>query len=109
MDNKAVIQSRLSPDLSVADLAVPEELAVFNFDEEIVDREIMELCMKKATIEDVASIERGRGKRQVCSGYDWPGASGKGDRKIFPGNGSRWYARPYRWTIRRQTSDDLFA
>ena len=59
MDNKAVIQSRLSPDLSVADLAVPEELAVFNFDEEIVDREIMELCMKKATIEDVASIERG--------------------------------------------------
>ena len=33
MDNKAVIQSRLSPDLSVADLAVPEELAVFNFDE----------------------------------------------------------------------------
>ena len=58
MDNKAVIQSRLSPDLSVADLAVPEELAVFNFDEEIVDREIMELCMKKATIEGRRSMKK---------------------------------------------------
>lgn len=59
MGEQVIIRSKLSPDLSLAELTVPEELTEYNFDEEAVDREIMELRMKNAAIVEAASIQGG--------------------------------------------------
>lgn len=59
MDESKMIHSRLEPDLSIEDLAVPEELTEYSFDGECVEREIQEYRLKNASIEAADTIESG--------------------------------------------------
>lgn len=51
MDESRMIRSRVKPDISISDLTVPAELAVYSFDTDCVEREINEYCLKNASIE----------------------------------------------------------
>ena len=42
MDESRMIRSRVKPDISISDLTVPAELAVYSFDTDCVEREINE-------------------------------------------------------------------
>lgn len=46
MDESRMIRSRVKPDISISDLTVPAELAVYSFDTDCVEREINEYCLK---------------------------------------------------------------
>lgn len=59
MDESKMIHSRLEPDLSIEDLAVPEELTEYSFDSECVEREIQEYRLKNASIEAADTIRSG--------------------------------------------------
>jgi FKBP-type peptidyl-prolyl cis-trans isomerase (trigger factor) len=59
MDESKMIRSRVEPDLSIEDLAVPEELAVYSFDSECVEREIRDYRLKNASMEPGDEIKAG--------------------------------------------------
>lgn len=59
MGESKMIQSRVEPDLSIEDLAVPEELAVYSFDSECVEREIRDYRQKNASMEPGDEIKAG--------------------------------------------------
>lgn len=59
MDESRMIRSRVKPDISISDLTVPAELAVYSFDTDCVEREINEYCLKNASIEAKNEVESG--------------------------------------------------
>lgn len=59
MDESRMIRSRVKPDISISDLTVLAELAVYSFDTDCVEREINEYCLKNASIEAKNEVESG--------------------------------------------------
>lgn len=73
MDESRMIRSRVKPDISISDLTVPAELAVYSFDTDCVEREINEYCLKNASIEEKNEVEPGDFIEFTVNGGDYNG------------------------------------
>lgn len=80
MEEKSFLRSRLDPDLTIDDLVIPEELTVYSFDRDAVEREIQEIRLRNSVIEKVDTIGNGDFIEIIVSesGKRFPATAGLG-------------------------------